>query len=247
VFILCGGLGTRLRAVESRPKAVIRVAGRPFLSYTLRLLRKQRFQRIHLLLGMGADQVQAVFAGPGIEHSREEEPLGTGGALGSVRERAADLNLILNGDSYAEALYPDLLAEHAARGASADLGLTLLALETEDSGDYGGLRLEADGRVSAFLEKGLHGPGWINAGVYAAGGGFFRDLPEGRFSLEQEILPALAGRGLLWAQCRRFFFRDIGTAERLNLAQQEFRWVRNRIEDEEDPALRELDQILGEE
>jgi len=233
VFILCGGLGTRLRQVESRPKAIIPIAGLPFLSYALRLLRLQGFRKIHLLLGVGAEQVRAVFPDPKLTCHREQTPLGTGGALAAVRREAAEWNLILNGDSYAEAIYPELLAAHAGRGPAASDGLTLLALQQDECADYGALEIAPDGAVTSFLEKGTRGPGWINAGVYAAGGGFFRDLPDGASSLEQDVLPELARRGRLWAKRGRFFFRDIGTPARLREAQREFRWIRNRMTEEE--------------
>lgn len=228
-FILCGGLGTRLRKVEARPKAIVPVAGLPFLSYPLRLLWLQGFRQVHLLLGQGAGEIRALLGGPGLEFSEEREPLGTGGALGLVRERAARVNLILNGDSYAEALYTDLLEEHARRGPEAGEGVVLLALRMEDVSEYGALNLDSDGRVTAFLEKGLSGPGWINAGVYAAGQSFLRKLPDGPHSLERDVLPALAAAGRLWAVKQRFFFRDIGTPERLAAAQKEFLWIRNRM------------------
>jgi D-glycero-alpha-D-manno-heptose 1-phosphate guanylyltransferase len=229
VFVLCGGQGSRLRAVEQRPKAVIPVAELPFLGYSLRLLWLQGFRRTILLLGQGADAVRTTFQGPGIDYSLEEEPLGTGGALGRARSRAARVNLILNGDSYAEAIYADLLQTHAGQGAAAYHGVVLLTLRMDDCADYGGLEIDPDGRVTAFREKGVGGAGWINAGVYAAGRGFFRDLPGGSYSLERDVLPRLARTGRLWAVRQRFFFRDIGTPERLEAAQREFRWIRNRM------------------
>ncbi len=230
VFILCGGLGTRLRKVESRPKATVPVAGLPFLTYPLRLLRTQGFRTFHLLVGVQAERVEKAFAGPGISFSRETSPLGTAGALALARERAGPMNLILNGDSYAEALYPGLIAAHAAPERAATRGLTLLALYSDESADYGGLEIDARGRVAAFREKGVAGPGWINAGVYAAGAAFFQALPDGPASLEREILPGLVRDGLVWAVTGRFFFRDIGTPERLGRAQEEFRPIRRRWE-----------------
>jgi len=229
VFILCGGLGTRLRKIESRPKAIIPIAGLPFLTYSLRLLRRQGFRRFHLLVGVGAEAVVSTFTGSEFSYSREEEPLGTGGALGLARDLAARNNLILNGDSYAELLYSDLLSAHRARGREGTHGLTLFALPMDECADYGAVEVDPEGRVTAFREKGVRGFGLINAGVYAAGGGFFRDLPAGSYSLEKDVLPELAARGRLWARSGRFFFRDIGTPERLALAQKEFRWIRARF------------------
>jgi NDP-sugar pyrophosphorylase family protein len=229
-FVLCGGLGTRLRGHEARPKAVIEVAGRPFLTYALRLLRLQGFRRIVLLLGHGADEVRRAFSGAGVESQVEAEPLGTGGALAAARELFARVNLVLNGDSYAEAVYPDLLREHARHGRHSGGAVTLFAVWVDDAVDYGGLALDDEGRVTGFLEKGRSGPGWINAGVYAAGGRFLRGLPAGPSSLERDHLPALAARGLLRALPARCFFRDIGTPERLAAAREEFRVIAARIE-----------------
>jgi NDP-sugar pyrophosphorylase family protein len=248
VFVLCGGSGTRLLPVETRPKAVCDVAGRPFLFYTLRLLRLQGFRRFVLLLGVGAEQVRAVFSGPKFsggdhfgdglsgpefEYSEESEPLGTGGALGLARERSAGVNLVVNGDSYAEVLYQELLRVHFDGSADPDTTLTLLALSMDSCAGYGSLEINPEGTVTAFREKENSGPGWINAGVYAVGGGVFRDLPPGKSSLEVDLLPALARAGRLRAQRRRFFFRDIGTPERLALAREEFQWIRNRMAAEE--------------
>jgi D-glycero-alpha-D-manno-heptose 1-phosphate guanylyltransferase len=231
-FVLCGGLGTRLRGHEERPKAVIDVAGRPFLTYALRLLRLQGFRRVVLLLGHGADAVSRTFADPAIEYRVEPVPQGTGGALGAARDRFARLNLVLNGDSYAQAIYPDLLRAHTLHGAQAGGAVTVLAVRVDEAADYGGLDLDGEGRVTGFLEKGRGGPGWINAGVYAAGGRFLRGLPVGPSSLERDHLPALAARGLLRALPGQFFFRDIGTPERLAAARKEFQGIAARIDAE---------------
>jgi D-glycero-alpha-D-manno-heptose 1-phosphate guanylyltransferase len=238
VFVLCGGLGTRLRGHEERPKAVIEVAGRPFLAYVLRLLRLQGFRQVVLLLGHGAEDVRSAFSGAGIEYRTEATPLGTGGALAAARDGFAGVNLVLNGDSYAEAVYPDLLREHARHARRSGQAVTLLAVWAEDAADYGGLALDQDRRVTAFLEKGRGGPGWINAGVYVAGGRFLRGLPAGPSSLERDHLPLLAAQGLLRALPARCFFRDIGTPERLAAAREEFRAIATRIEAEGrgDPA-----------
>ena len=229
-FVLCGGLGTRLRGHEERPKALIEVAGRPFLTYMLRLLHIQGFRRVVLLLGHGADDVRGVFRGTGIEHRVEAAPLGTGGALSSVRDLVAQVNLVLNGDSYAEAVYPDLLQEHARHGSQSGGAVTLLAVPADDAADYGGLELDDDGRVAGFVEKGRSGPSWINAGVYVAGGRFLRGLPAGASSLEKDHLPGLAARGLLRALPVRCFFRDIGTPSRLAAARVEFQTIGARID-----------------
>ncbi len=52
VAILAGGLATRLRPVtEKIPKALVAVAGRPFLAHQLRLLRKSGIRKVVLCVG----------------------------------------------------------------------------------------------------------------------------------------------------------------------------------------------------
>ncbi len=52
VAILAGGLATRLRpATNNIPKALLSVAGEPFLVHQLRLLRSEGFRKIVLCVG----------------------------------------------------------------------------------------------------------------------------------------------------------------------------------------------------
>ncbi|HKD12185.1 MAG TPA: sugar phosphate nucleotidyltransferase [Thermoanaerobaculia bacterium] len=73
---------------------------------------------------------------------------------------------------------------------------------------------DSDGRVAAFAEKGAgHGPGWINAGVYALNRDVLAGIPaDAPASLETQVLPALAGRGL-WSVAGESPLLDIGTPE----------------------------------
>src|SRR5450755_2397687 len=65
IAILAGGLATRLRPItETIPKAVIDVAGEPFLAHQLRLLRRHGFERVVLCVGYLGEKIQA-FAGNG--------------------------------------------------------------------------------------------------------------------------------------------------------------------------------------
>ena len=52
VALLAGGLATRLRPLtEKVPKLLIEVAGEPFFSHQLRLLKKQGLTRVVLCVG----------------------------------------------------------------------------------------------------------------------------------------------------------------------------------------------------
>src|SRR5947199_2729255 len=86
--ILSGGLATRLRPLtEKVPKALIEVAGKPFIERQLTLLRKKGIRRVVLCLGYRAQQVERL-VGDGknwdlkVDYSYDgPDLLGTAGAL----------------------------------------------------------------------------------------------------------------------------------------------------------------------
>jgi D-glycero-alpha-D-manno-heptose 1-phosphate guanylyltransferase len=68
--------------------------------------------------------------------------------------------------------------------------------------------------VESFEEKGLRGPGWINAGAYVLSQIALRDVVAGRpASLERDVLPGLVGRGLVAVPYPGATFLDIGTPD----------------------------------
>src|ERR1700738_4174472 len=86
--ILAGGLGTRLYPVtEKIPKALVEVAGLPFITHQLRLLRSHGIHRVVLCIGHFGSKIQeylAVHPEPGIhvDYSMDGPTLlGTAGAL----------------------------------------------------------------------------------------------------------------------------------------------------------------------
>jgi NDP-sugar pyrophosphorylase family protein len=107
VAILAGGLATRIRPMtQSVPKALLNIAGKPFIFHQLELLRKQGADRVVLCLGHLAEQVVAAVGngrefGLAIEFSFDgDELLGTGGALKQALPLLGESFFVLNGDSY---------------------------------------------------------------------------------------------------------------------------------------------------
>jgi N-acetyl-alpha-D-muramate 1-phosphate uridylyltransferase len=107
VAILAGGLATRLRPLTDRvPKALLGIAGRPFIFHQLELLKRQGVDRVVLCVGHLGDQVEAAVGdgrtlGLAIRYSFDgPELLGTGGALKQALPLLGDRFFVLNGDSY---------------------------------------------------------------------------------------------------------------------------------------------------
>src|ERR1700674_4610388 len=102
--ILVGGEGTRLRPLTARvPKPMLPLVDRPLLAYTFEHLRRHGVEREILSCGYLPTQLQAHFGGDAgglaLEYCREDEPLGTGGAIGFGARGLEGTFLALNGDS----------------------------------------------------------------------------------------------------------------------------------------------------
>lgn len=219
--ILAGGLGTRLRTVVSdRPKVLAEVAGRPFLGYLLDRLAAVGVQRVVLCTGYLAELVNSTFGenyrGVELVYSREEQPLGTGGALRLALPLIdSDPVLVLNGDSFCNANLKVFCDRHIRAGAKASLVLT----RVPDVGRYGVVDTDAVGAVTSFVEKGeRQGEGLINAGIYLLSRTMLATIPAtGAVSLEREIFPQWIGKGLYaFSQPARFI--DIGIPADLQVA-----------------------------
>lgn len=107
VAILAGGLSTRLRpATNKTPKALLRVAGEPFVIHQLRLLYAQGFRRIVLCVGHLGEVIEAELGdgsslGMQIGYSFDGPTLlGTGGALKRALPKLGDEFLAIYGDSF---------------------------------------------------------------------------------------------------------------------------------------------------
>jgi glucose-1-phosphate cytidylyltransferase len=62
VFMLCGGLGTRLREeTELRPKPMVPIGNRPILWHIMRTYARHGFKKFVLCLGYKADVIKAYF------------------------------------------------------------------------------------------------------------------------------------------------------------------------------------------
>jgi NDP-sugar pyrophosphorylase family protein len=233
-FILAGGLGTRLRPrFGELPKSLAPVGGRPFLARQLEWLAAAGLHEAVLCAGYGADALRTALGdgaafGLTLHYSVEEEPLGTGGALQLASGFVRGPCLVANGDT----LVPcDPWALERVRWAAGATGAVAL-FRVADAASRGRVETRADGSVARFVEKdAAHaGPAWVNGGLYAFAPDLWRRLPRppaGRlaaaFSLERDVLPALAEEGRLVALELEGEFFDIGTPEEWERAERSLR------------------------
>lgn len=107
VAILAGGLATRLRPItETIPKALVEVAGKPFIVWQLEYLREQGLSDVVLCVGYLGRMIQDVVGsgesfGVRVRYSADGETLlGTGGAIKKALSLMGESFFILYGDSF---------------------------------------------------------------------------------------------------------------------------------------------------
>lgn len=170
VAILAGGLATRLGPItQTVPKALLDVAGAPFVVHQLALLRAAGVRRAVLCVAHLADQIEAVLgdgAALGVEvlYSNDGgQLLGTGGALRRALPLLGDHFLVLYGDSY---LTCDYAAIARAFLASGKQGLMTVY---ENHGQYDASNVEfRAGRIVRYDKTpGLTGMTHIDYGLGA--------------------------------------------------------------------------------
>ena len=215
--LLVGGMGTRLRTVlPSTPKPLAALGEASFLHLLLRQLYIQGIHRVIMCTGYLADQIECEF-GDGrdwdlsINYSRESQPMGTGGAVKLAQEYLGEAGeiLVMNGDSFTEVDFAELIQFHRAKRGL----ISLAAAKVDNASRYGTLRLDSNCRVLAFLEKSeSDAPGLINAGVYVFDRAVLDHIPEGTWSLERDVFPRMIEHGI-YALARTGVFIDIGTPE----------------------------------
>jgi NDP-sugar pyrophosphorylase family protein len=127
VAILSGGLATRLRpATEKIPKALLPIAGRPFLAHQLDLLQKRGVRRVVVCVGYLGEMIREAIPdgkpwGMTLEYSFDgEQLLGTGGAVRKALPLLGEKFFVLYGDSYLPTDYA-AVADAFARSGKAGL------------------------------------------------------------------------------------------------------------------------------
>ncbi|CAB0896118.1 NDP-sugar synthase [Corynebacterium diphtheriae] len=215
--ILVGGKGTRLRPLTvSTPKPMLPTAGVPFLSHLLARIEAAGITHVVLGTSFKAEVFEDYFGdgadlGLEIEYVVEDKPLGTGGGIRNVYDKLrANTVMVFNGDVLGGTDLGGILDAHHAKNAD----LTMHLVRVPDPRAFGCVPTDAEGRVSAFLEKTEDPPtDQINAGCYVFRRELIGEIPADRVvSVERETFPRLLEEGRrVFGYVDNAYWRDMGT------------------------------------
>lgn len=217
VVVLAGGIGSRLRPWTSTiPKPLLPVLDRTLLEHVVSCVPTDLVDEVIVAGGYKVDMIESYFKEHEVDFDvrivPEDEPLGTGGALGNCRDVVSGRFACFNGDIVSSLDAASLLKLHETNGGVGTLGLW----EVEDPTRFGIVGLDDDQRITQFKEKPKPDEVFsnlINAGSYIFEDDVFDWMPTGRHSIERDVFPALAAEGLLNGEAFDGYFIDAGTPE----------------------------------
>ena len=190
MVIMAGGEGRRLRPfTETCPKPLLPIGGRPMLEHIIERAVADGFHRFVLAIRYLGHMIEEHFGdgkrlGVEIDYLREDQPLGTAGALSLLDPRPAEPFVVSNGDVLAAIRYGEMLAYHRDQGALATMAVRLHEWHLQ----FG--VVHTDGvEIKGFEEKPV-GRDHVNAGVYVLEPEVLDLLDAG----EQCDMPSLFGR-----------------------------------------------------
>ncbi len=225
-FLLCAGLGTRLRPITHHtPKCLVPIGGRPLLAIWLHLFRRCGVTDVLINTHHLAEKVVSYLQGwhgpPAVSVTYEPELLGSAGTLGANWNFVAgdEAFLVCNGDNLTDID----LAELARRHARSPKLVTMAVFRTDRAKECGVVELDGNGEVLTFEEKPLAPRSNLaNAGVYVMSTRVRSKLPETRpADIGHDLLPRCAGELGAWVW--EGLLLDIGTPEAYARAQKVWR------------------------
>jgi mannose-1-phosphate guanylyltransferase len=226
--LISGGFGTRLLPLtERRPKHLLNVGGVPIVVHQLTKLAAAGVEHVVLATSYRADLFKPVLGdgerfGLRLSYVREEEPLGTAGAIRNVVDVLGDdpdgAVVILNGDVLSAHDLRAQLADFETPRDGRQVEVSLHLVEVPDARAFGSVPTDDHGRVTAFLEKSeTPVTNQINAGCYIFRRSTVDRIPPGQVvSVERETFPALvADDAIVVGYVENAYWRDVGTPSAL--------------------------------
>ena len=220
--VMAGGKGMRLRPLtEDIPKPMVPVAGRPILERIILHLVSYGIQRIFIAVNHLSKVIEDYFKtgsryGAKIEYLREDEPLGSGGAISLLPEIPEHPLVVMNGDLIVDTNFSDMIEFHNQNHFYATMG----AYSYFHQIPYGCIEIQ-DTRLVGLEEKPVIEK-MVNAGIYILSPSAVSSIPSNTFYPITELFEIALKQNF---SCGSFTITnewiDIGSAHQLRQARGE--------------------------
>lgn len=166
VVLMAGGLGSRLGPLTNDcPKPLLKVGSKPILEIILENFIEYGFQQFYISVNYKAEMIEKYFGngsqwGVNISYLRENERLGTAGALSQLPGKFSKPLVVMNADLLTKVNFQQLLNFHSEHRANA----TMCVRDYDFQVPYGVAKIEKY-RLIGIEEKPVHSF-FVSAGIY---------------------------------------------------------------------------------
>jgi len=221
--LIAGGEGTRLRPLTERtPKPLLAVAGQPILEIAVERFASQGFENVFISVNYKAEMIRAQIGDGGrwgisINYLKEDQPLGTAGALALLPEEPTEPFVVMNGDIITNADFEGMLEFHQQQSAV----MTVAVRDHVTPLPYGAVEVAADSVISITEKPNLMN--LINTGIYVLSPEALNYVPNHEALGMTSLIDSLLSDNLaVAAYTLGEYWIDIGQALDLERAEQEW-------------------------
>ncbi|MEX2213756.1 MAG: D-glycero-beta-D-manno-heptose 1,7-bisphosphate 7-phosphatase [Phycisphaeraceae bacterium] len=223
LVVLAGGRGTRMGDLaRDLPKPMIPIAGKPILEHQLAIAKRHGIRDVVLLTGHMAEAIEHHFGdgsrlGLNITYSREEQPLGTAGAMKAIESHLTEDFLVFYGDTLFDLDLDALIAHHRAKKAIA----TLVVHPNDHPHDSDLVEVDGDDRITVMHRKphprDVYRRNLVSAALYVMSPKVLQSVtPDISSDFGRDIFPQLAReQAAIYAWNTPEYIKDVGTPHRL--------------------------------
>lgn len=217
LVILAGGKGTRIKKfLDNIPKPLYKFNNISFLQLLLNNYCKYPLENIYIMCGYKGDKIYKKYNNKiinfiSVKCYLEKKPLGTAGALRSLKKKIKNDFFLVNGDSFCDFNLNEFFYKNYNFN---QIFLTNNKIYKSNS-KLTNLSIDKDDKVIFNKNSNL-----MNAGVYFFKKKFLNIVKKNNFSLENELIPQLIKEKKLEGIKTQEFFIDIGTEKNLFVAKK---------------------------
>ena len=206
---LAGGKGTRIKKIlKGKPKPIVDIKKKKFLEILISKISKYNLNKIYILAGYKGSQIYKTFNNKTYNFIKvkcfiEKKPLGTGGALNTIKNKLSDNFLVFNADSIFDINLNEFLTYKKK-----NFPLLALSLNKDYKSNKKLANIDINTKHEIIKKKNSKK---INGGIYFFDKSIFKKIKNNYSSLENDILENEINKKRVNGYFAKNFFLDIGT------------------------------------
>ncbi len=234
-LIMAGGEGRRLLPLtENLPKPLVEVGGMPLIERQVRRVANAGVSRIYIAVNYLAGMIESHLGdgsryGVEIQYLREQQKLGTAGALSLIKDTLDGPVLLMNGDVFTSIDFRYLLDFHSKHQPL----ITVAAIDYHVEIPYGVIKTA--GAFAVCLEEKPSQQFLCNAGIYAISPEAVSQVPQNQpYNMTDLIELGISQKSGVAVFPVHEYWSDIGTHAELDKARSELKIVKETLGDLEE-------------